>query len=125
MRLGELVGTLSMAIDAGTGMPDFHALRGAVVAARFAEVLGTDDRTVADAYYLPLLAMSGCTAESHTSAEVFGDEIQIGVDTFGLDYGSASAMLPAMFRTMSRGRSKVGAILSMARSMSRMPKMAA
>ena len=125
MRLAELVGTLSMATDAGTGMPDFHALRGAILAARFAEILGTDDRTVADAYYLPLLATAGCTAESHTSAEVFGDEIQIGVDTFGLDYGSASEMLPAMFRTLGRGRSKMGAIVSMARSMSKMPKMAA
>ena len=76
MRLAELIGTLSLATDAGTGMPDHHALRGAVVAARFAQVLGADARTVADAYYLPLLAASGCTAESYTSAEVFGDEIQ-------------------------------------------------
>jgi len=125
MRLAELIGTLSLATDAGTGMPDYHALRGAAVAVRFAQVLGADARTVADAYYLPLLAASGCTAESHTSAEVFGDEIQIGVDTYGLDYGSAAAMLPAMFRTVSRGRSKVGAIVSMARSMSKMPKMRA
>jgi len=50
MRLAELVGTLSMAIDAGTGLPDYHALRGATVAVRFAEVVKADDRTIADAY---------------------------------------------------------------------------
>jgi hypothetical protein len=75
MRLAELIGTLSLATDAGTGMPDYHALRGAAVAVRFAQVIGADAGTVADAYYLPLLATSGCTAESHTSADVFGDEI--------------------------------------------------
>jgi hypothetical protein len=32
MRLAELVGTLSTATDAGTGVPDSHALRGATVA---------------------------------------------------------------------------------------------
>lgn len=125
MRLAELVGTLALATDAGTGMPDFHALRGATVAARFAQSLGADARTVTDAYYLPLLALSGCTAESDTVAEVFGDEIQIGVDSYGLDCGDAPAMLSAMFRTVSRGRGKVGALAAMARSMSKMPKMAA
>ena len=43
MRLAELVGTLSMAADAGAGMPDYHALRGAVVAVRLAP--GGDDDT--------------------------------------------------------------------------------
>jgi HD-GYP domain-containing protein (c-di-GMP phosphodiesterase class II) len=123
MRLAELVGTLSLATDAGTGMPDFHGLRGATVAARFAERLGADDRTVADAYYLPLLAMSGCTAESHTAAEVLGDEVLIGTDTYGIDYGDGPAMLSGMFRTISRGRGKLGALAAMARSMSKMPKM--
>jgi HD-GYP domain-containing protein (c-di-GMP phosphodiesterase class II) len=125
MRLAELVGTLSLATDAGTGMPDFHALRGATLAARFAERLGADDQTVADAYYLPLLATSGCTAESHASAEVLGDEVLIGTDTYGIDYGDGPAMLSGMFRTMSRGRTKLGALAAMARAMTKMPKMPA
>lgn len=55
MRLAELVGTLSMATDAGVGMPDFHALRGAIVATRLAEFVKADATTVRDAYYLPLV----------------------------------------------------------------------
>jgi hypothetical protein len=123
MRLAELVGTLSMATDAGTGMPDYHSLRGATVAVRLAEVVKADDRTVADVFYLPLLAMAGCTAESHTSSEVLGDEVEFGVDTYGFDYGSASEILPAMLRSVRRGRGPIGGIVSMARAMSKMPRM--
>jgi hypothetical protein len=59
MRLAELIGTLSLAEDAGTGLPDFHALRGATLAVGLAREAKADERTVHDAFYLPLLAMSG------------------------------------------------------------------
>jgi hypothetical protein len=104
MRLAELVGTLSMATDAGAGMPDHHALRGAIVAVRLAELVQADEKTVREAYYLPLLAMSGCSAESHSSSEALGDEVGIGVETYGLDWGRASEMLPAVLRLARRGR---------------------
>lgn len=68
MRLAELIGTLSLAVDAGTGLPDHHALRGAMLAVGLAREAKADDKTVHDAFYLPLLAMSGCTAESHASS---------------------------------------------------------
>ena len=79
VRLAELVGTLSMATDAGAGMPDSHALRGAIVAVRLAEAAQADEKTVHEVYYLPLLAMSGCSAESQTAAAALGDEGGIGV----------------------------------------------
>jgi HD-GYP domain-containing protein (c-di-GMP phosphodiesterase class II) len=123
MRLAELVGTLSMATDAGAGMPDHHALRGAIVAVRLAELVKADDRTVADAYYLPLLAMSGCSAESQTSSEALGDEVAIGVETYGLDWGRPSEMLPAVLRLARRGRGPIGGIVSMARAMSKLSQM--
>jgi HD-GYP domain-containing protein (c-di-GMP phosphodiesterase class II) len=123
MRLAEIVGVLSAASDAGTGAPDAHALRGATLAVRFARHLEVDDRTLVAAYYLPLLAMAGCTAESHASAEVLGDEVLIGTDSYGADYGDPSAMLSAMFRTMRRSRGPVGAAMAIARSMTMMSKM--
>src|SRR5690349_14533620 len=123
MRLAELVGTLSMATDAGAGMPDCHALRGAIVGARFAEVVNADAKTTREAYYLPLLAMSGCSAESDTSAAALGDEVQIGVETYGLDWGRASDMLPAVLRLARRGRGPIGGIVSMARAMSKLAGM--
>jgi HD-GYP domain-containing protein (c-di-GMP phosphodiesterase class II) len=124
VRLAELVGTLSMATDAGVGMPDHHALRGATIAVRLAELMGADERTVRDAFYLPLLAMSGCTAESHTAAEALGDEVAIGVETYGLDFGRASEMLPAVLRLARRGRSPIGGIVSMVRTMGKLTQMA-
>ncbi len=124
MRLAELIGTLSMAADAAAGMPDHHALRGAVVAVRLAQLLKVDDGTVRDAYYLSLLAMSGCSAESHTAAAALGDEVTFGVETYGLDWGSASEMLPAVLRRARRGRGPVGGIVSMARAMKNLPGMA-
>jgi len=123
MRLAELIGTLSMATDAGAGMPDHHALRGATVAVRIAELVQADERTLRDAYYLPLLAMSGCSAESHTAAQALGDEVAIGVETYGLDWGRASEMLPAVLRLARRGRGTIGGIVSMARAMNQLTPM--
>src|SRR5690349_14285173 len=123
MRLAELVGTLSMATDTGAGMPDHHALRGSIIAVQLAQLTKADDRTVQDAYYLPLMAMSGCSAESQTSASALGDEVAIGVETYGLDWGRANEMLPAVLRLARRGRGPIGGIVSMARAMSKLAQM--
>jgi hypothetical protein len=53
-------------------------------------VAKVEEKTVRDAYYLPLLAMSGCSADSHTASDALGDEVAIGVETYGLDWGRAS-----------------------------------
>jgi len=55
-----------------------------------ARELKADDRTVQDAFYLPLLAMAGCTAESHASASMMGDEVAVGTESYGLDWGESS-----------------------------------
>ena len=123
MRLAELIGTLSMATDAGGGLPDGHALRGAIVGARLARALGADEQTLREAYYLPLLAMSGCTAESHTSAMALGDEVAIGTETYGLDWGRASDMLPAVMRLARRGHGPIGGLVAMARAMGKLTQM--
>jgi HD-GYP domain-containing protein (c-di-GMP phosphodiesterase class II) len=123
MRLAELIGTLSMATDAGAGMPDHHALRGATIAARLAELVKSDERTARDAYYLALLAMSGCSAESGTAAAALGDEVQIGVESYGLDWGSPSEMLPAVLRVARRGRGAIGGIVSMTRALGQLTRM--
>jgi HD-GYP domain-containing protein (c-di-GMP phosphodiesterase class II) len=123
MRLAELIGTLSMATDAGAGMPDCHALRGAIIAVRLAERVQADDRTVRDVFYLPLLVMSGCSAESGTAAQALGDEVAIGVEGYGLDWGRASEILPPVLRLARRGRGPIGGIVAMARAMSKLTQM--
>ena len=116
MRLAELIGTLSLAIDAGTGLPDHHALRSATLAVGLARAVKADERTVQDAFYLPLLAMSGCTAESHASAGMLGDEVLIGTESYGLDWGNPSEMLPVMLRLVRRGKGPLGGLAAVMRA---------
>jgi putative nucleotidyltransferase with HDIG domain len=123
MRLAELIGTLSLATDAGTGMPDSHALRSATVAVRLAEVAGESEAVGRDAFYLALLAYAGCTAESAAAAQVFRDEVAFGTDTFGLDWGAMGDMLPAMLRAARRGHGPIGGMVAMARAMAAMGAM--
>lgn len=120
MRLAELIGTLSLAVDAGTGLPDHHALRGATLAVGLARELKADDRTVQDAFYLPLLAMAGCTAESHASAGMLGDEVAVGSESYGLDWGDPREMLPVMLRLVRRGHGRLGGIAAVVRAFSKM-----
>ena len=120
MRLAELIGTLSLAVDAGTGLPDHHSLRGATLAVGLARELKADDRTVQDAFYLPLLAMAGCTAESHASASMLGDEVGIGTESYGLDWGNPREMLPVMLRLVRRGHSPLGGLAAVVRAFGRM-----
>lgn len=116
MRLAELIGTLSLAVDAGTGLPDFHALRGATLAVGLAREVKADERTVRDAFYLPLLAMAGCTAESHASARMLGDEVLVGTESYGLDWGDPREMLPVMLRLVRRGHGPLGGLAAIVRA---------
>jgi len=116
MRLAELIGTLSLAIDAGTGLPDYHSLRAATLAVGLAREVKADERTVQDAFYLPLLAMAGCTAESHASARMLGDEVQIGGESYGTDWGDPREMLPVMLRLVRRGHGPLGGLAAVVRA---------
>jgi len=120
MRLAELIGTLSLAVDAGTGLPDHHALRGATLAVGLAREVKADERTLQDAFYLPLLAMAGCTAESHASASMLGDEVLVGTESYGLDWGDPREMLPVMLRLVRRGHGPLGGLAALVRAFSSM-----
>ncbi len=124
MRLAELIGTLSLASDAGTGMPEDHGLRAATLAARTANVVGCNASTVADAFFLALLRYSGCTADSDRAAATFGDEVTFGQQAYGVDFGDPRQALPAVMKFVARGKGAVGGAVAMARTFGRMPGMA-
>jgi hypothetical protein len=123
MRIAELVGCLTVATDVGTGMPEGYGLRIAVGAVRLAELLGLDEQSRNDAYYVSLLALSGCTADSEGGAALLGDEISIGAETFGMDWGSGRDMLPVMLRRARAGHGPIGGVLAMMRLFGQMPMM--
>src|SRR5918911_5299146 len=76
IRAAELVGTLSLATDLGTGQPLEHALRTAVLAVRLGELAGASPQELADTYYVALLHASGCTSNSHEATQLFGEDIE-------------------------------------------------
>ena len=88
-RLAELVGVLAMATDLGLGLPLEHTVRTCLLAMALGRRAGMSQAELSDLYYLTLLRMMGCTAESDYAAEIFGDEVAFGRETQHLDYGDA------------------------------------
>lgn len=118
-RLAELIGTLSLATDAGTGAPEEMGLRSAIASAKLAAAAGVSAREQSDAYYLALLRYTGCTSEGDLAHAMFGDEIEFGVENFGADYGDAKVVMGAVMRNAR----KRGGVLAMAKVLTQMPKM--
>ncbi len=74
-RLLGLLAGLSAATDLGTGSGEDESLRRCLVATRFARSLGCSDEDVSAVLHVSLLAHLGCTAYSHESAAIWGDDI--------------------------------------------------
>lgn len=75
LRLLELLGGLSVAMDLGTGAEIDESLFRCVVASRLARAAGLTDDEVRDVVYASLLEHLGCTAYAHEIADVFGDDV--------------------------------------------------
>lgn len=75
MRLGELLGALSLATDLATGFPLETSLRTCVLATRIARLLGVSE--VAEVRRATLLRHLGCTASAHEAARLAGDDQQL------------------------------------------------
>lgn len=81
-RLAELVAALSLAADLGLGQPMEHGLRACVIATRLASKLGLDRRTCEDVYWVGLLGMVGCTADSFELRRTWGDDLALRAGMF-------------------------------------------
>lgn len=112
-----------MAADLSAGMPDGHALRSAVAAVAFARELGADPAALQHAFYLPLFAMAGCSAEGRTTASVVGDEVLFGARIYGHDVGRLGDVLPVVLATATRNKSPLAALVASVRTLSRLPRM--
>jgi hypothetical protein len=71
-RLAEVVAAFSLATDIGLGQPMEHGLRSCLIATRFADALDLDDAEREAVYWVTLLAMVGCTADSFEIRQAFG-----------------------------------------------------
>lgn len=71
-RAAELAASLCLATDLGMSFPWEHGLQATVSAMRICDLLGLDPATRRDAYYVSLLAYSGCTADAVDGIPIFG-----------------------------------------------------
>src|SRR3954464_11161315 len=90
-RLAELVGVLAMATDLGLGLPLEHTVRTCLLAMALGRRAGPSRPELTDLYYLTLLRMLGCTADSDYAAQISGDEVVFGRDTDPCAYGELTA----------------------------------
>jgi HD-GYP domain-containing protein (c-di-GMP phosphodiesterase class II) len=94
-RLAEVVAAFSLASDLGLGQPMEHGLRSCLIATRLAELLDLDEPTRASVFWVVLLAMVGCTADSHEMSRIFGDDIELRRGLYNL--GTSQLSLPRYF----------------------------
>lgn len=102
VHLSELLGMLSLSADIGLGQPMEHVARSCLLAVRLAQRLGCDADTVGTVYDVALLAWVGCTADSHETAALFGDDVALRAGVYDVEMGS-----PAMLRYLV-GRAGAG-----------------
>jgi HD-GYP domain-containing protein (c-di-GMP phosphodiesterase class II) len=102
-RLVEVVAAFSLAADLGLGQPMEHSLRSCLIATRFADRLGLDERESESIYWVTLLAMVGCTADSFEMREVFGDDIALRKGMYDVGPSEMSAARYFLSRAGSDG----------------------
>jgi HD-GYP domain-containing protein (c-di-GMP phosphodiesterase class II) len=73
VRAAELIASLCLATDLGTGLPFEHGLHSTLFAMRLGERLGVDAETASQTYYACLLFYVGCTADAEVVAELFDE----------------------------------------------------
>lgn len=72
IRLSEVIGALSYALDITEGEPPGHAQRSCLIGMRLAHELRLDPETRSDLFYALLLKDAGCTANAARMAALFG-----------------------------------------------------
>ena len=71
LRLSEVIGALSYALDLTEGQPPGHSLRCCYIGMRLARTLNLDDATASDLYYTLLLKDAGCSSNAARLCELY------------------------------------------------------
>lgn len=117
IRVSELIGAFSHALDITEGQPAGHAMRCAFIGGAIAERLGLDFAERRDLHYCLLLKDLGCSSNAARICELYADDdlaFKRGYKTVGT---SMAATLRFVFSRTARGASfgeraaKVGNIL--------------
>lgn len=116
-RLVEVVAAFSLATDLGLGQPMEHGLRSCLIATRLADTCGVKRGEREATYWVSLLAMVGCTADSFEMREVFGDDIALRRGMYNVGPSQVDQARYFMSRAGSDGgplrRARMGAALAL------------
>jgi HD-GYP domain-containing protein (c-di-GMP phosphodiesterase class II) len=102
LRLADLLAALSVATDLGMGQEPEKAVRTCLVATELARAMELPDPDVRDVFYTALLKHLGCTAPSHETAWLLGDDLAVSPRTERTDVGSRRELL-ALTAAAGRG----------------------
>jgi HD domain len=105
LRLSELLASVSLATDLGTGQPPGHALRTCTIAATLAEAVGCGQDEVRTVHQFALLRFLGCTSDAaETAAMVGGDDRAINAAMAPVLMGSGRQMMGRFVRSVAPGQ---------------------
>ena len=105
LRLTELLASVSLATDLGTGQPLGHALRTCTIATVLAEAMGCGPDEVRTVHQFALLRFVGCTSDAaETAAMVGGDERAYNAAMGPVLMGSGREMLGRHLRSVAPGQ---------------------
>ena len=105
LRLGELLASVALATDLGTGQPLGHALRTCALAVALAEELGCGADEVRTVHQFALLRFLGCTSDAAETAELAGgDDLAFTAALAPVFTGSARQVAGRFVRTTGAGQ---------------------
>ena len=105
LRLAELLASVSLATDLGTGQRPGHALRTCTIAAALVEEMGCGLDEVRTVHQFALLRFLGCTSDaSETAALVGGDDRALNAAMAPVLMGSGREMMGRFVRSVAPGQ---------------------
>ena len=118
LRLAELLASVSLATDLGTGQPLGHALRTCAIATRLAEAMGCRPDEVRTVHQFALLRFLGCTSDAAETAAMFGgDDLAINAAMAPVIMGSGREMMGRFVRSVAPGQPWMRRVRLVARSL--------
>jgi len=117
VRLGELLGALSLATDLAAGLPLETSLRTCVLATRLARLVGIAE--LDEVRSTTLLRHLGCTAYAHEASRLGGDDHDLLTTYAGVDRTSRSAVVGRTVTHLARDAPLHHRLAAMARVMTR------
>jgi len=105
LRLAELLGSLSHALDATEGQPVGHAIRVTLIGCEIGQRLGVAREELHDLYYVLLLKDLGCSSNAARICEMYlTDDLEFK-QAFKLVDGTTRSALRFLMRETARGSS--------------------